>query len=295
MTFNHGSFIKEAMDGIMMQQVNFNVEVVVGDDFSKDRTLEIIRGYENTQNIHIRILDRKTGDDYWKERQEKGRLYNFVNILENCHGKYIALLDGDDYWTDPLKLKKQVDFLDTHPQYSVCYHEVNVIDKNGNHDKRTFENMKHDYSVREMFVKMVPHTSTLVFRNSPLSFSPDFFTIVNADNYLMAKLAAYGMAKYLPDFKPSFYRHHENGLWTTMDRMNKLQSSIRTFEVIRADVSKPYKKYTDHVLFGLELKKYQWYKSLRMKKEQSAQLKKILAKANFNPVRIIRLVKVALR
>lgn len=113
MTFNHAEFIAQAMEGILMQQTNFKVEVVVGDDFSTDNTSEIIKKFKDTNNIHIKILNRNIGDEYWKKRQKLGRLYNFKNILENCTGKYIALLDGDDYWTDPLKLQKQVDLLES--------------------------------------------------------------------------------------------------------------------------------------------------------------------------------------
>src|SRR5690606_33947270 len=115
MTFNHAPFIREAIESILMQKTNFFVEVVVGDDFSTDSTLDILKQYESTDNIHIKILNRKKGDEYWFKRQERGRSYNFQNILENCTGKYVALLDGDDYWIDPLKLQKQVDFLEENP------------------------------------------------------------------------------------------------------------------------------------------------------------------------------------
>lgn len=121
MTYNHASFIKNAMESILMQKTSFLVEVVVGDDFSTDGTLDIIKQYRDTENIHIKILERKIGDRYWKKRQEKGRFYNFYNILENCTGKYIALLDGDDCWTNPLKLQKQVDFLEkNHTHILTC-------------------------------------------------------------------------------------------------------------------------------------------------------------------------------
>ena len=80
MTFNHAAFIKDAMDGVMMQQTTFPVEVVLGDDFSQDNTLDIIRSYKDADKIKIRVLERKIGDDYWQRRQEKGRLFNFSNI-----------------------------------------------------------------------------------------------------------------------------------------------------------------------------------------------------------------------
>ena len=119
MTYNHAPFIKNAMQGIMMQKTSFKIEVVVGDDFSKDNTLEIIKKFSDTENIKLKILNREIHDDYWFQRQENGRIYNFYNILKNCKGNYIALLDGDDYWTDPYKLQKQVDFLEENPR--LCY------------------------------------------------------------------------------------------------------------------------------------------------------------------------------
>jgi len=128
MTYMHEPFIKQAMDGIMMQKTDFKIEVVVGDDSSTDRTLEIIKSHKNTESIDIKILKREKGDEYWRKRQKLGRLYNFTNILENCTGKYIALLDGDDYWTDPLKLQKQVDFLEGNPEYSLCFHRVQILE-----------------------------------------------------------------------------------------------------------------------------------------------------------------------
>lgn len=131
MAYNHAKYIRQAMESILAQQTDFNVEVVVGDDFSTDGTLDIVREYQSTEKIHIRILERKVGDAYWTKRQKLGRLYNFVNILENCTGEYIALLDGDDFWTDTSKLQRQVDFLETHDDASFCHHAFHVLQEGG--------------------------------------------------------------------------------------------------------------------------------------------------------------------
>ncbi|MFW5793379.1 MAG: glycosyltransferase [Bacteroidota bacterium] len=132
MTYNQADFIKDTIDGIMIQRTNFFVEVVVGDDFSTDDTLKIIRSYSDKKNIKIRILNRSIGDEYWQIRQRLGRLNNFTNTIENCKGKYIALLDGDDYWSDPYKLQKQVDFLEENPEYGMVSADIDLIDENGN-------------------------------------------------------------------------------------------------------------------------------------------------------------------
>ena len=168
MVYNHESYIRETIDGILKQKTNFIVEVVIGDDFSTDKSLEIIREYQSTSTIHFKILERNVGDDYWQNRQMRGRLHNFYNIIENCTGKYIALLDGDDYWTDPYKLQKQVDFLEANTDFSVCFHKVsvlNMLDETQNHVSN--QNQKSvldifDLALNGNFI----HTVSVVYRKS---------------------------------------------------------------------------------------------------------------------------------
>ncbi len=130
MTFNHVQYIANAIDSVLMQKTKFYIELVIGDDFSTDGTSEIIRRYRSTSNVDVKVLERKIGDQYWKNRKEKGRLYNFINIINNCNGKYIAFLDGDDYWTDPYKLQKQVDFLEQNSEYGMSHSDCDFLYQN---------------------------------------------------------------------------------------------------------------------------------------------------------------------
>ncbi len=130
MTYNHVNYIAKAIESVLMQKTNFNVELVIGDDFSTDGTMDILEKYQSTPNVDIKILNRKIGDKYWTMRQEKGRLYNYVNIIDNCIGKYIALLDGDDYWIDPNKLQIQIDFLENNPEYGLSHTDCNFLYQN---------------------------------------------------------------------------------------------------------------------------------------------------------------------
>ena len=215
MTYNHEPFIHHAMEGILSQKINFQCEVVVGDDFSTDKTLEIVKSFQHTKNIHIRILQRVKGDRYWEKRQKLGRLYNFINILENCTGKYIALLDGDDYWTDPLKLQKQVDFLEANEDYAICFHRVYELEdgKELQLSKLNTGENEETYTIEDLAKENFIHTPSVVFRNGLIKNYPKWFNKIPVGDYVGHMLhAQFGKIKYLPE-PMAVYRRHPNGIW----------------------------------------------------------------------------------
>lgn len=224
MTYNHAPYISEAMDGILKQKTTFPVEVVVGDDFSTDGTLDIIRKYKSTKNIHIKILERQKGDKYFQKRSQLGRLFNFYNILENCNGKYIALLDGDDYWTDPLKLQKQVDFLEHDQKFSSCAHQSLIIYEDGSHrkPKKFAETVSSELSIQDMLSHRKFHTASIVFRSNIIKKHALPLNIVSADRALILLLASYGKIKYFED-EMCCYRKNSGGIstWVTARMLQK--------------------------------------------------------------------------
>jgi glycosyltransferase involved in cell wall biosynthesis len=235
MTYMHESFIKQAMDGIMMQKTNFKIEVVVGDDFSTDRTLDIIKSFQNTDHIHIKILERKIGDAYWQKRQNLGRLHNFFNILENCLGRYVALLDGDDFWTDPYKLQKQVDFLEANEAYVLCATRVEYVDDNGSH-LRDF-GTDGTYTINDLAKENLISTPTAVYRVEGLKQLPNW--ILNcpvADWPLWLFLSQQGKVQILEDIT-TCYRVHSGGIWGANINNGKaiknVQSLLLLFMILR--------------------------------------------------------------
>ena len=115
LVYNHEPYLRKCLDGLVMQKTHFPFEIIVHDDVSTDHSVDIIKEYESKYPDIVKPI-------YEKENQYSkgdGRIIQIMNVA--CKGKYIALCEGDDYWTDPLKLQKQVDFLESHPEYSmVC-------------------------------------------------------------------------------------------------------------------------------------------------------------------------------
>ena len=116
-TYNHAPYIRECLEGFLMQKTNFPFEILIHDDASTDGTADIIREYEAKYPDIIKPI-YQTENQYSKGVRRINELYNF----SRAQGKYIALCEGDDFWTDPNKLQIQFDFMESHPDYSLCMH-----------------------------------------------------------------------------------------------------------------------------------------------------------------------------
>ena len=114
-TYNHEAYIEQAIQSILAQNCDFDVELIISNDKSTDETDAVIKRLIDNTNIpqHISIT-------YHYHQQNKGMMDNFIWTLNQASGKYIALCEGDDYWTDPLKLQKQLDFLEGNADFSIC-------------------------------------------------------------------------------------------------------------------------------------------------------------------------------
>ncbi len=123
-SYNHEKYIRQCLDGILTQEVNFPYEVLVHDDASPDGTAEIIREYEVKYPGIIRPI-YQTENQY--SRGIDVSRFNF----DRARGKYLAFCEGDDYWTNSEKLQKQVSFLETHPEYIGTVHRVRAINEHG--------------------------------------------------------------------------------------------------------------------------------------------------------------------
>lgn len=117
-TYNHESYIRQCLEGFVMQKTNFEFEILIHDDASTDGTTTIIREYVDKYPNLIKPIFQT--ENQYSKGVPISQTYNWPR----ARGKYIALCEGDDYWTDPYKLQKQVDFLEANPEYSMCYTNI---------------------------------------------------------------------------------------------------------------------------------------------------------------------------
>jgi len=181
-TYNHGKFISQALESILMQNINFEYEIVIGDDCSPDDTQLIIQEYIRKYPDRINPILRK---------ENIGIRKNADDIKKRCKGKYIIILEGDDYWTDPNKLQMQFNFLESHPEYIAVAHWCEVVDENGNisdeyaHKHYTFNFNKNIYSLKDYQKGRIPgHVNTILFRNIYLKSVYEYEKIFSANSIM---------------------------------------------------------------------------------------------------------------
>jgi len=142
---------------------------------------------------------------------------NGIENLKRARGKYIALCEGDDYWTDPLKLQKQVDFLEKNDDYVITYTSVEAFNENGL-VKNYIGGVTRDVEKIELQKTVPINTLTTCFRNVLKEIPKEFDCTKYGDLFLWSLLGAYGKGKYLADIKPSCYRIHDGGVHSKKEK-----------------------------------------------------------------------------
>lgn len=199
-TYQHLNFIRECLDGILMQETNFPFEILLGDDESTDGTREICLEYAKKYPHKIRLFLHHRENNIKINRNPTGR-FNFLYNLYSAKGKYIAICEGDDYWTDPLKLQKQVDFLENNEEYILSFHKVDVLKSNGEIEKDYILKVPEDYETIETLALKgnYIHTPSVVYRNIIKTFPFEFLHAPFGDFLLYFLLAERGKLYYFKD------------------------------------------------------------------------------------------------
>lgn len=197
LTYNHAPYIRQCLDGFVMQKTNFKFEAIVHDDASTDGTADIVREYATKYPDIIKPI-LETENQYSKH---DGSLSRIMNAAVSPSAKYIAMCEGDDYWTDPYKLQKQVDFLEMNPEYSICYHPVKIFNQKDNIllDDFITKDMPSNTDILDLAKENYIHTVSVVYRYdqdvaldmnrlAPLSFGDYALHMLTARNGKIMKL-----------------------------------------------------------------------------------------------------------
>lgn len=208
--YNHEEYIKDALEGFLMQKTDFPFEIIVHDDASTDRTAEIIKEYEKA-NPQLFVNIYQTENQYSKGEGDVGRI-----VFSAARGKYIALCEGDDYWIDPYKLQKQVDFLERNKDFAICFHNVKVLKEKEQIVVGDFitRNVPEVTDIYELAKGNYIHTPSVVFRNNSNAVK-DFKALVDikvGDYPLHMLNSQYGKIVKISEYM-AVYRYG-NGIWS---------------------------------------------------------------------------------
>ncbi|WP_431136685.1 glycosyltransferase family 2 protein [Psychroserpens mesophilus] len=238
-TYNHENYIKQTLDSILSQNTDFDFEVVVGEDKSPDNTLEVCKRYgDRITLIH--------------SDENVGMIPNFIRTLEAAKGKYIAVCEGDDYWTDPLKLQKQVDFLESHPDYVICWTDYSILKDNGELTSTDF-NFNEDVveiNYNNLFRPYCTYTLTSMFKQEAFDFELYKSLKYYKDNSLYVLLLREGKGAFL-NFVSSVYRIHEGGVFSLTSNYHKNYTSYLNIKEIMDAVPESQTKNMKRVLHSL--------------------------------------------
>jgi glycosyltransferase involved in cell wall biosynthesis len=219
-SYNHEKFIAQAIESVVTQKTQYSFELIIGDDFSTDHTRDIILSYQEKYPEIVKLLHSDSNI---------GMLSNFIKTFNACDGKYIALLEGDDYWTDQLKLEKQISFLESNPEFSICFHKMEML--NENTKKATFtEKQKDITTIEDLAINNYISTPSCVFKNKLFDEFPSIFLTTAVGDYFLHMLnAQHGKIKYIDEVMAT-YRIHNAGVWSTKSNLYRMAHWIKVLE-----------------------------------------------------------------
>lgn len=231
--YNHEAFIEQCLESILEQNTNFDYEILLGEDYSTDRTREICQEYATKYPEKIRLFLHHPDNKINVLNTTTGNfnaLYNFYS----ARGKYIAFCEGDDYWNDPEKLQKQVEHLQRQTSLAFTYHSYLEVNEKLEllPEEKCLEQPKQNISQEDLQrLNFHPLLSTICFRNIIKDNIPQqMVEIINVDSFLLSLLGNHGKGKFLETIIPSFYRRHLSGIWSGKRKEFGLRSKVLSYE-----------------------------------------------------------------
>ncbi len=244
LAYNHERFITQAVESVLAQETSFPIELVVGEDCSTDRTREILLDLQSAHPEVIRLLLRE---------KNLGPQRNYATTFAACSGEYIAMLEGDDYWTNPKKLQKQVDALDAHPEWSVCFHITRRVYDDGSKEPELYPAnwTKEVATVYDLLKGNLFNTCSQVFRNRLFGPLPSWLLEVEPGDWITNILNAdQGPIGCILEVMAD-YRIHSQGIWSSKGRAYQLREILRALSRLDHHFAGKYREPIDEYRINL--------------------------------------------
>lgn len=221
-TYNQEKYIQQAIESVLKQKTNFDYEVVIGEDCSTDNTRKILSQHQTRYPNRIKTIFNK---------KNIGPGENFIRTINTCKGTYIAYLEGDDYWTDPFKLQKQVDFLDKHPDYSLCFHSVEAFYQAQPNQTYLIPSKAKNFNFKSLLQQNFIAACSVMYRRGLVKKIPDWFLSLNIGDWPYHLLhASQGKIGFINQVMAR-YRRHSNS-YCSQPKVKNFQDIIKFYQVI---------------------------------------------------------------
>jgi glycosyltransferase involved in cell wall biosynthesis len=226
-TYNHAPYIKQAIESVLNQKHNYSSEIIIADDCSTDGTTEIINEYRLQYPAIIKHI---------KQPVNAGASKNFISLLCAANGKYIAYLEGDDYWSSNGKLQKQIDFLEQHPDYSICFSNVLETFSTDLKDPRNVlhggSGTKASTTIKDLLRGNYIQTASVVFKNKLFPYFPEWYADLMPGDWPLHILNAQFGKIYYDDECMCVHRNYSEGIWSAQNALKRIENTLHVCEVI---------------------------------------------------------------
>jgi glycosyltransferase involved in cell wall biosynthesis len=240
----HEAYIRQAIESILSQDVDFSIELVIGEDCSSDRTRAVCEEIAE-RDKRVRLLQCE---------RNLGATRNFTLALLACEGEYIALCEGDDYWTDPQKLRKQVKFLDGNPDYAGAAHQA-ITMRDGVNIGTFKENVPSVIRTENLIQGRLFHTASFLFRRPAIDLFINSPPVLSCDRLLNFCVSFLGKIKYSKE-SMCVFRVHDFGLSNTATIGQMKQDLLCIPYLSKIYPEFPRFQYLSYVYATIGLKKF---------------------------------------
>jgi glycosyltransferase involved in cell wall biosynthesis len=234
--YKHEAFVAQAINSVLSQKGNFELELVIGEDQGPDGTRTICEQYA-ARDSRVRLLPSD---------RNHGVMANFRRTLAACDGEFVAVCEGDDYWTDPFKLSKQVATLEAHPDFAGSAHQSLVISLNNAPNRLFRTGVPQDVGIDDLLGGRLFHTASIVFRRSVLETFLPAPDVLSADRLVNLCIALHGRIHYSDEVMCA-YRLHGGGMSSnaTVAQMRRDLASVPYLRKVNPDF--PRYRYLSYV------------------------------------------------